>query len=178
MFIIFAYNSNQMFLPHHNKIFGSHYIKIDSPSKFEDVKTSLVGKNYYQEFEISRTHWLKLDHSDLRCNPRGREVNTTKCITEYLEANIGCSMGLQGGNPGVKRLMFNHIIITVSQSNYFGQCHYQIGATHQMNLKLMPCSTTKSTRAMRQKYLQSQAAYPVVINMLTPSSHSQHLGPL
>ena len=110
MYMIFVYNSNQMFLPNHNKIFGSHYIKIDSPSKFEDVKTGIDSKNYYQEFEISRIHWLKLDHPESRCNHIGKDGNTTKCISEYLEVNIGCSMGLQGGNPGVKRLMLNHII--------------------------------------------------------------------
>ena len=105
MYMIFAYNPSQIFLPNHNKIFGSHYMKIDSPSKYEDPRGSLDSKNYYQDFEITRTHWLKLDHTDMRCNPVERGDNTTKCITEYLEANIGCSMGLQGSNPGVRRLV-------------------------------------------------------------------------
>ena len=103
MYRIYAYNSDQMFLPNQNKIFGSHFIKLESPSKYEDTRRD--KKDYYQEFEISRTHWLQLDHAESRCNPHGREGNTTACITEYLESKIGCSMGLQRSNSGVKRFL-------------------------------------------------------------------------
>ena len=158
--MIFAYNPSQIFLPNHNKIFGSHFIKIDSPSKYEDAKVHLDGKNYYQDFEITRTHWLRLDHTNLRCNHEERGDNTTKCITEYLEAHIGCSMGLQGSDPGVKRLVQKlHYITSIP-------CFYallQLGVIHQLNLKHMPCLTTNYTWAMRQRSLHSQAVYPAVI---------------
>ena len=95
-FRIFAYNRNQMFLPNHDKIFGSQYLKIDPPSN-----THL--KSYSQEYAISRTHWMNLDNEDVRCNSQRTEENTTKCINDYLWKNVGCSMGLQGCISGLKK---------------------------------------------------------------------------
>ena len=102
MFMVFAYNDDQMFLPNYDKKFGSHYLKIEPPK--ERNKGSVTDSvNYYQDYLISRTHWKQVDTAEFRCDPIGTVGNTTKCITEYLEDNIGCSMGLQGTNPEMKR---------------------------------------------------------------------------
>ena len=97
--MIFAYNNNQMFLPNNDKIFGSHSVKVDSPANYKDGGVN----SYYQEFDISRTRWMNLDQAESRCSPHKSEVNTTKCITEYLENRIGCSMGLQGTDTGLRK---------------------------------------------------------------------------
>ena len=100
---LYAYNPNQMFLPNHEETFGSQYLKIDSPAK-SDTLTAVRTKSYYQEYKISRTNWMSLDHEESRCNSQQSKENTTKCITEYLESKIGCSMGLQLSFTGLKRL--------------------------------------------------------------------------
>ena len=103
-FMVFAYNFDQMFLPNFDKKFGSHYLKIESPSKRQSIKD--LTKKYYQDFEISRTHWKQVDNPELRCEPTRRTGNTTKCITKHLEGKIGCSMGLQDSNPKLKRFLY------------------------------------------------------------------------
>ena len=105
---LYAYNPNQMFLPNHEETFGSQYLKIDSPAK-SNTLTAVRTNSYYQEYKISRTHWMSLDHEESRCNSRQSKENTTKCITEYLESKIGCSMGLQLSLTGLKRLIWAHI---------------------------------------------------------------------
>ena len=105
---LYAYNPNQMFLPNHEETFGSQYLKIDSPAK-SNTLTAVRTNSYYQEYKISRTHWMSLDHEESRCNSRQGKENTTKCITEYLESKIGCSMGLQLSLTGLKRLTWAHI---------------------------------------------------------------------
>ena len=92
-----------MYLPNQDKIFGSSYLKIESPAKFDDEKKSY--QNYYQEYAISRTHWMHLDNAEFRCNSDRSKANTTECITNYLENQIGCSMGLQRTNFGLKKLI-------------------------------------------------------------------------
>ena len=101
-FRVFAYNKNQMFLPNHDKIFGSHYLKIESPSKSVDP-SSVDKPDFYQEYAISITHLMNMDLAESRCNTCKTKENTTKCITNYLEEQIGCSMGLQGSTSGLKR---------------------------------------------------------------------------
>ena len=95
-FRVFVYTPNQMFLPNNDRVFGSHYLKIIPPSD--------TFKDYYQEYDISRTHWKSVDRPEFRCNSRSEKENTTKCLTEYLENKIGCSMGLQGSLSGSKKL--------------------------------------------------------------------------
>ena len=94
-FRVYAYNPNQMFLPNDDRVFGSYFLKIIPPSD--------VRKNYYQEYDISRTHWKSVDRPEFRCNSHNEKENTTKCLTEYLENKIGCSMGLQESRSGSKK---------------------------------------------------------------------------
>ena len=94
---VFVYNPNQMFLPNMDRVFGSHFLKIVRPG-------SSYKKNHYQEYDISRTHWKSMDRTEFRCNSHINKENTTKCLAEYLEKKIGCSMGLQGSLYGSKKL--------------------------------------------------------------------------
>ena len=95
-FRVFVYNPHQMFLPNNDRVFGSYFLKIVPPTD--------ASKNYYQEYEISRTHWKSVDRREFRCNSRNEKENTTKCLTEYLENKVGCSMGLQESHYGSKKL--------------------------------------------------------------------------
>ena len=95
-FRVFVYNPDQMFLPHNDRVFGSHFLKIVPPTD--------AFKNYYQEYDISRTHWKSLDRTEFRCNSHNKKENTTKCLTEYFEKKIGCSMGLQESRSGSNEL--------------------------------------------------------------------------
>ena len=61
----------------------------------------------FQDFRFTRVHWKALDNEKQRCDSQrsyAEENNTvTECIVAYLEREIGCSMGLQGSNPNVRR---------------------------------------------------------------------------
>ena len=97
-FYVYAYNDDQVFLPNHDKKFGSHYLSIEAPKK----RDFGAVYRYSQDYEISRTHWKQVDTTELRCKQTGTAGNTTRCITGYLEKEIGCSVGLQGSNPEAK----------------------------------------------------------------------------
>ena len=130
LFRVYAYNPNQMFLPNHDKVFGSHFLKIVPPTvKSKDDR----AKNYYQEYDISRTHWKSVDRPEFRCNSRSDKENTTKCLTEYLENKIGCSMGLQGSLSGSKKLSV-YIKVNASRNDH----NPFTDVTQLHSLKLMP----------------------------------------
>ena len=89
-----------MHFPKPDNIFGSAYIIVD----IRDVllKEALNDTGLYQYLELERTLWKSLDTPEKKCDMEN-VVNTTKCITSFLEQTIGCSMGLAEGNPDMDR---------------------------------------------------------------------------
>ena len=103
---IFIHNRGQMYFPKKDKIFGSDYMSVQVDSAH--VKTGMKdGKLFYivATYKMAKTHWKALDRNTKRCMSENyKEANTTKCITEYLENKVGCSVVLSGSNSKIKRL--------------------------------------------------------------------------
>ena len=101
-FYIFIYNKGQMYLPQYEKAFGSEYIKLKLAHNQWERKKSTEYR-YAQDFMLKRTLVKALDKEDKRCDEKDNSGNTTKCITEYLEREIGCTMHLLGSNSQIPR---------------------------------------------------------------------------
>ena len=86
-----------MYLPKQDEAFGSFYFH-----KSYNPPRQKYSWRYDQGYRLERTHWKILDTQDQRCDKGSLRVDTTTCITRYLEKTIGCSMGLHGTNPTLK----------------------------------------------------------------------------
>ena len=97
-YYIFIHNKDQMYLPKLDQLFGSYYVPLMIPQEY-------IGKGLCldKQYQLRRTHWRTLDRERLRCDAEKTEANTTGCITNFLEKEIGCSMGLQGADHKIKR---------------------------------------------------------------------------
>ena len=100
LFMILVHNKGQMHFPKPDNIFGSDYVIVDIRDILLEEKLNDTG--LYQYFELERTFWKSLDTPEKRCDMKNT-VNTTKCMTNFLEQTIGCSMGLAEGNPDLER---------------------------------------------------------------------------
>ena len=89
-----------MYPPKIDKIFGSDLIHLKVDDSLRKVKASAY---YHQSYKIMMTQWKALDSPTKRCNNDATEPNTTLCLTQYLEHEIGCSMGLAGSGPEIIR---------------------------------------------------------------------------
>ena len=67
------------------------------------AKEENTSYQIFTAYNMAKTHWKALDTPLKRCRSENKEANTTKCIVEFLEHKIGCSMGLSKGNSEVKR---------------------------------------------------------------------------
>ena len=97
-FKIYAYNKGQMIIPRRDQVFGSYNMILPIPKRY-------IGEGYclYKDYELRRTRWITLDERHQRCDYSKTAAKTTECVTQYLEQEIGCSMGLLGGNQGTRR---------------------------------------------------------------------------
>ena len=97
-FKIYAYNKGQMIIPRRDQVFGSYNMIMPIPKRY-------IGEGYclYKDYELRRTRWITLDERDLRCDTSKAVARTTECITQFLEKEIGCSMGLLGSHHKTKR---------------------------------------------------------------------------
>ena len=84
-----------MYLPNYENTFGSSFLKIILPHGTEERKGSSKFL-YSQNYLIRKTYLKALDKDQQRCDSGNTVENTTKCITRFLEREIGCSMGLLG----------------------------------------------------------------------------------
>ena len=89
-----------MYPPKIDKIFGSDLIHHNVDDSLRKVRASSF---YVQSYKIMMTQWEALDSPTKRCNNDASELNTTMCLTQYLEHEIGCSMGLAGSDPEITR---------------------------------------------------------------------------
>lgn len=94
-FLYFVHNKGQMYFPKQDGSFGSFYF-------YKDVATKNPRK-YFQTYRLERTHHKTLTTENQRCHEGTTRVDTTICITRYLEETVGCSMGLYGTDPGLSR---------------------------------------------------------------------------
>ena len=104
---IFIHNRDQMYFPKMDKIFGSDYMSLQVDSA--RVKRGInEGKNFYimTTYKVAKTHWKAMDTNNKRCISHNYdEGNTTKCITEFLENKVACTVGLPGSNSKIKRYL-------------------------------------------------------------------------
>ena len=47
---------------------------------------------------LRRTSWKSLDHARERCSDAMVKPDITRCITNYIETNAGCTLPVQGAN--------------------------------------------------------------------------------
>lgn len=86
-----------MYVPKQDDAFGSAYF-------FYGLRGhDLRNTSYYQSYLLTRTRWKTLNTPSQRCDEGNAAANTTQCITRYLEQKVGCSMGLLGTDPELKR---------------------------------------------------------------------------
>ena len=102
-FLYFVHNKGQMYFPKQDEAFGSFYFD----KSYNPPKNQNYTFRYIQSFRLVRTHWKTLPTENQRCDERWNSgTDTTNCITNYLEQTVGCSMGLLGTNPKLKRYHF------------------------------------------------------------------------
>ena len=98
-FYFFIHNKDQMYIPKFDGAFGSYYFyKILLGSNYSPCNNSC-----HQSYLLTRTRRKTLNTPGQRCDEGNGAPSTTQCITRYLEQKIGCSMGLRGTNPKLKR---------------------------------------------------------------------------
>ena len=93
-----------MYFPKMDKIFGSEFmaLQVDS-ARVKKAKEEGTAFRIMAVYKMAKTHWKALDTPLKRCKSENKEANTTKCIVQFLENKIGCSMGLAKSNSKVKR---------------------------------------------------------------------------
>ena len=96
----FLHNKDQMYFPKINGVFGSDftYLKLDR-SRLKDRNTT----GFYTFYTMKQTQWKELDTPRKRCKVGSAVANTTRCITQYLEDKVGCSMGIARSDPQLRR---------------------------------------------------------------------------
>ena len=96
-----------MYIPKRDGAFGSSYFKKHIPDH---------TKRYSQRYSLERTHMKLLRTKNQECDDKNSEPNTTICITRHLEKTVGCSLGMQGGDPHIERyhLKIHHISGTMT----------------------------------------------------------------
>ena len=86
-----------MYFPKDDTIFGSNLL-------CKNDFTNYSEGNYQQTLWITRTRLKSLNTGNNICDDsQDLEANTTKCITNYMEDKIGCSVGLSGAHPEIER---------------------------------------------------------------------------
>ena len=100
MLYFFLHNKDQMYFPKINGAFGSDftYLKLDR-LRLKDKNTT----GFYKFYTMKQTQWKELDTPRKRCKVDSAVANTTRCITQYLENKVGCSMGLARSDPQLSR---------------------------------------------------------------------------
>ena len=96
-FYVYVHNNNQMYFP--SELFGNDNFFLD----MSRVERSARATEYLRGFKVRRTLWKSLDTPSKRCDKSNTDANTTRCITQYMEDRVGCSMGLARSDPGVER---------------------------------------------------------------------------
>ena len=97
--MIFLHDKGHMFLPRADRIFGSEYIILHKEEFKNHIKN---GTDYMQGYEIQRTYWESLNSKDKRCDDENKNY-ATKCVTNFLENSIGCSLGMAESGMNVER---------------------------------------------------------------------------
>ena len=100
---VFMHNKDQMYVPKMDKIFGSEFIALQVDSARMKAKKSGTEYQIITVYNLAKTHWKALNTPHKRCRSENIEANTTKCIVQFLENRIGCSLGLAKSNSKDKR---------------------------------------------------------------------------
>ena len=91
-------NKNQLF--HNTKqLFGSADFMLD----MSGIMGTTKANHFIQGWKIRRARWKLLDTPSKRCDMSNTEANTTRCLTQYMEETVGCSMGLARSDPALER---------------------------------------------------------------------------
>ena len=98
-FMIFIHNKGHMFLQRGDRIFGSEYIILQKEELKKHIKN---GTDYTQTYEIKRTYWESLNSEEKRCDNENKN-HATRCITNFLENLIGCSIGMAESGMKLER---------------------------------------------------------------------------
>ena len=100
-----------MYLPNYEKTFGSSFLKITLPhSTWQRERKGSSRFVYSKDYLIKKTYLKALDKDQQRCDQDNTMWNTTKCITRFLEQEIGCSMGLVGGASLYPRFVIRSLL--------------------------------------------------------------------
>ena len=98
-----------MYAPKLDGAFGSFYFHTRIPDP---------TKNYGQTFRLERTHMKLLKTKNQVCDDDDdSKPNTTLCITAHFEKTVGCSIGMQGGDPNIGR--YNLMICKFFGNDFF-----------------------------------------------------------
>ena len=100
---VFIHNKDQMYFPKMDRIFGSDFIYIEVDNPRMKAKPNGTGYIIKQHYNMAKTHWKAMDTPLKRCRSNKFTANTTQCLTQFLEHNIGCSIGLARSDTQVKR---------------------------------------------------------------------------
>lgn len=86
--------SFQMFIPHHENLYGSQFIS--TKSEF------VYNKTYVYKITLTKTHVIEFDQPSEHCSNL-QNPNTSVCIASYIEKQLGCNPRIFGSLLTSKR---------------------------------------------------------------------------
>jgi hypothetical protein len=78
---IFAHTKNQVYIPNTNNLHGNNIQKIEFTRK---------DKSYFADVDLARTELKSFDQSGERCEMTTKKLDTSACITKFLDDKLGC----------------------------------------------------------------------------------------
>ena len=67
----------------------------------DDKFNSTHGGTFKYGFEVDRINWKGMDQESRRCDMDNYETGTTKCITQYVEKEVGCRTMMSESNANL-----------------------------------------------------------------------------
>ena len=112
-FYFFTHNKGQMYFPRRDGAFGSSFLFREFPAN---------NKRYGQAYKLEQTHLKMLRTENQVCDEGTSEPNTTLCITRHCERTVGCSIGMAGADPNIRRCheMIFHMSCIIIKSCILG----------------------------------------------------------
>ena len=76
-------------MPNEIKVFGSAHCQVN-------LNALDCNGNKNQILNIEKSHGKALDQPHLRCSTESKSINTSACIADFIEREIGCNPNVQG----------------------------------------------------------------------------------
>ena len=94
--MICSFSLYQIFVPNGKDVYGTASAIVLTGGPTDQGCTSISMKRFSQVFYITKIHKRALDQPSHRCMQQKENVNTSACISRYLENRLGCNTMILG----------------------------------------------------------------------------------